>query len=163
MACITTKLGFTTTARCLTKLGLSRSQQAFSKSSPAHSLCFRAMSSKPTAADAQAMPREYYEFSNESLSVMAANGDQAAHVERLIRDIMHVDGVDWDTANATFKEIDDANSEGMVFFTLPYKVGITTAVVGGLASVPLCFDLNTALAFNEAFGMHVFNHMTIFV
>jgi hypothetical protein len=42
--------------------------------------------------------------------------------ERLIREIMAKDEVDWDKAKETFTEIEKANMSGMLFHTFPYKV-----------------------------------------
>ena len=45
-----------------------------------------------------------------------------ASEERLIREIMTVDEVEWEEGKAKFNEIDAANSSGMMLSTLPYKV-----------------------------------------
>ena len=57
----------------------------------------RAVSSAPqvTVEMAKAMPKLYYQMPNEVLLTMAVMGDQAAREERLIREIMSVDNVDW--------------------------------------------------------------------
>lgn len=51
------------------------------------------------------MPRNYNEMPNDILLNMAIMGDQEAREERLIREIMAVDNVDWKTANNTFQLI----------------------------------------------------------
>lgn len=35
--------------------------------------------------------------------------------------------------------------------TLPYKIGILSAVLAGVVSLPMCFELNTVMYFNEHF------------
>ena len=46
-----------------------------------------------------------------------------ASEERLIREIMTVDNIEWDEAKKTFLKIEAVNANGMNFSTLPYKVG----------------------------------------
>ena len=45
-----------------------------------------------------------------------------ASEERLIREIMGVDEIEWDQAKKKFDEIQAANSSGMFTQTVPYKV-----------------------------------------
>lgn len=40
----------------------------------------------------------------------------------------------------------------MAFATMPYKIGLVTAIAGGLSSIPLVFHLDSAMWFNEHFG-----------
>jgi len=94
---------------------------------------------------------DYPELSNDVLMVYCAQGDHLAHRERLIRNIMVVDGLNWDAAQPKMTEIEAANKVGMWFYTMPYKIGITTAVTAGVLSIPLVFHLDTALWFNENF------------
>ncbi len=42
-----------------------------------------------------------------------------------------------------------ANKERMFWGTLPYKIGFVSSVTLAVASIPLCFHLNTVLWFNE--------------
>ena len=78
-------------------------------------------------------------------------GDQDARGERLIRDIMAKDRVTWDEAQPKFEEIVMANRKGLFLYTLPYKLGILGSLVLGFGSIPMIFDLKTALWFNDAF------------
>ncbi len=48
-----------------------------------------------TTEQARCMPTNYNEMPNDVLLSMAVMGDQEAREERLIREIMAVDGVDW--------------------------------------------------------------------
>jgi hypothetical protein len=98
---------------------------------------------------AKAMPRAYSEMSNESLLVFSAQEDFGANRERLIREIMFVDHVTWDGAQTRLEEMEKANKEMMFWGTLPYKVGFVGSVTLAVASIPLCFHLNTVLWFNE--------------
>lgn len=45
-----------------------------------------------------------------------------ASEERLIREIMTVDEIEWEEAKVKFDEIEAANSSGMFASTVPYKV-----------------------------------------
>lgn len=42
-----------------------------------------------------------------------------------------------------------SNRRGLFVATLPYKLGIFAAVGGAVVSIPLIFDLDTVLWFNE--------------
>ena len=106
---------------------------------------------KPTIEDAKTMPREYYEMPNDVLLTLAASGDYGAKEEIMIREIMAVDGVSWQDAQPKFHEISAKAYEGKGVATLPYKIGIATALSAGFASIPLCFNLSVAQSFNELF------------
>lgn len=64
------------------------------------------------------MPRRYNELPNDVLISMAISGDQEAREERLIREIMCVDGVTWDSALPTFKEMVTENRRFLVTISL---------------------------------------------
>jgi len=108
--------------------------------------------SKPTAcslSEARKMPRQPCEMENETLLHLAYNGHQDACEERLIREIMTVDEIEWDEANTIMETMKADNKSGMGIITLPYKFGLFTAVGAGAASLPMVFSLDTALWFNE--------------
>jgi len=102
-------------------------------------------------ANAKTMPRHYNQMPSDVLLVMAAGGDQDAREERVIREIMAVDNVEWPAARQTFLKIVDANRRGLFFATLPYKVGITVSFTAGVLSFPLIFHLDSVLMFNDLF------------
>eukprot|EP00961_Rhodomonas_salina_P222125 3004086-Rhodomonas_salina.2 len=54
----------------------------------------------------QTIPRDWTEMSNEVLMIYAAHGIHEAHREVLIREIMSVDSVEWDVANAKLDEME---------------------------------------------------------
>lgn len=110
-----------------------------------------AVYAKPTQAEAKTIPRDWTEMSNEVLMIYAAHGIHEAHREVLIREIMSVDSVEWDVANAKLDEMEEFNKSGMRIFTMPFYTGITVAVTGGLLSIPLCFHLDTVMWFNDNF------------
>jgi len=97
------------------------------------------------------MPRHYFEFPNDVLLSAALTGDQEAREERLIREIMTVRNISWDEAQPEFRKIVACNREGLFLNTLPYKFGIGASLFLGFASIPMIFELNTVLWFNEAY------------
>lgn len=97
------------------------------------------------------MPRHYFEFPNDVLLSMAANGDHDARQERLTREIMAVDNVTWEDAQPKVVEIAGATHHGIRLAVAPFRAAIYGSVFIGLASFPLCFHLDTALWFNENF------------
>lgn len=106
---------------------------------------------KPTISDAEHMPRHFYEMTNDVLQVLSGQGNEGARTERLVREIMSVDNVSWDDAQARLNEIRDCNQETSFIETLPYKVGIIGATGIGLATFPLCFHQGTVEWFNEGY------------
>jgi len=110
---------------------------------------FRSNHSKVTLEQAMDLPRHYNELPNNVLISAAIEGDQEAIEERLIREIMSVESMSWDEAQPIFLEMVEENRKGLFMITLPYKIGVFGAVTAGIASIPLCFHLDTVLWFNE--------------
>ncbi len=106
---------------------------------------------KPTIKVAKDMGRSFSEMENDPLMVIAEMGNHLARCEVLKRHIMAVDDVDYETAEKKFDEITEASLRGLSLYTLPYKIGITVAVIAGVGAVPMVFDINTAMWFNEDF------------
>ena len=100
---------------------------------------------------AKCMPKTYDELPNDMLLSLAIMGDQEAREERVIRDIMAVDNISWEKAEVKFLEIIHSNRSGLFFSTLPYKVAIFAAITIGFGSIPLIFEINSVLWFNELF------------
>lgn len=112
---------------------------------PSRSMCSHVV----TKEEAKKLPREFEEMSNDTITILARMGDQEAREERLIREIMRCDDVDWQSAQPRFQEMRDANRTGMWLATFPYKVGLVASVSGAVLSIPMVFDYNTILWFNE--------------
>mmetsp|Transcript_890 Transcript_890/g.1588 ORF Transcript_890/g.1588 Transcript_890/m.1588 type:complete len:240 (-) Transcript_890:79-798(-) len=106
---------------------------------------------KPTIAMAKECPREFYEMGNDMIIRLAAEGVFEAIQERLVRDIMAVDEIEYDEAREVMAGISSKNQEGMFVQTLPYYAGISTGLVGAFGSIPLCFERNTVAWFNDRF------------
>ena len=106
---------------------------------------------RPTIEEAQSMPREYCEMPNEILMQLGALGEHEANTERLRREIMAVDNVEWETAGGKLLEMEKANKAGMSIATFPYKLGVFAALLTGVGSIPMVFQLDLAMWFNEAY------------
>lgn len=105
----------------------------------------------PTREDALKMAVHYCELSNEALSLMAVRNVHGARKERLLREIMRVDNVDWIQANAKHHEINIINDQKTWLLKLPYNFGIFTATVSGILSIPMVFHRDTAIWCNNNF------------
>jgi len=106
----------------------------------------------PTLREAGQMVRYTYEMSNEQLLMLALQGNQDAAVERMIREVMHVDEVHWRQAAATVQEMDEySGGAKSAFLRLPYTFGAGIALTSAVASVPLCFHTPTGKWFNTFF------------
>jgi hypothetical protein len=103
----------------------------------------------PSIMDAKAMPLSYQSMDNTSLVTLAHLSDHDACREMLKRHIMDVDSCSYEEASLKFKEISKKNLEGAWLLSVPYKLGITAALVAGFGSIPMVFDLGTAQWFNE--------------
>lgn len=106
---------------------------------------------KPSLAVAKDMGRSFSEMENDPLMVIAEMGSHSARCEVLKRHIMCIDEVSYDDAEKKLKEITAKSLEGLSLYTLPYKIGITFAIVAGVGALPMVFDINTAMIFNERF------------
>lgn len=131
--------------------GTSLAAKNFQRVAPSIRLSSRLMSSDGDVAKEKAitMPREFEEMSSDTIIVLARMGDQEAREERLLREIMQVDDVDRQGAQPRFKEMMVANRNGMWLATFPYKVGLVTSVASSILAIPMVFDYNTILWFNE--------------
>ena len=109
----------------------------------------KAFDLKPSLEVANAMPNSPPEMDNGTLVTLAWLGNFHACSEMLIRNIMQVDKVDYDTAIKTFDLIAAKNREGMFLLALPYQIGITAALVAGFGSLPMVFSLPVAEWFNQ--------------
>lgn len=110
-----------------------------------------AFRSVPSRDDALKMPVRFSELSNETLSIMAVRKVHGARKERLLREIMRVDNVDWIKANAKHQEINVINDQRMWLLKVPYQFGIFTATTSGIFSIPMVFHRDTAIWCNDNF------------
>ena len=96
-------------------------------------------------------PQTYGQYGNDILVLLSDNGDDNAAAERMMRDIMAVDGVDREAAEPRLAEVAASAKSGLFLSRLPYRVGIAAALIAGFGSIPMCFDLHTTLWFNEGY------------
>mmetsp|Transcript_37153 Transcript_37153/g.80885 ORF Transcript_37153/g.80885 Transcript_37153/m.80885 type:complete len:262 (+) Transcript_37153:71-856(+) len=100
------------------------------------------------------MPKKMRDFPNDVLIMVTCQEGDRQHeacAERLVREIMCIDEVEWEEAQPRLQEMREANKKNRGILTLPYSVGITAAVTAAFSSIFLVFDLDTALIFNEKF------------
>jgi len=105
---------------------------------------------KPSKEVANDMGKTFCEMENEPLQIIAEIGNHQARAEVLRRHIMAVDDVEWDEAGIKLQKIAAKNREGMGLIVLPYKIGISLAVITGVGAFPMVFDVDVAMAFNES-------------
>lgn len=103
----------------------------------------------PTLKVAHAMPVGMSEMSNEMLVTIAAMGHHEAHCEVLKRHVMSVDDVEYEKASNVYEEIAAKNRGAVNLAVYPYFIGIGAAMLGAFGSLPMVFDLNMAVWFNE--------------
>mmetsp|Transcript_28845 Transcript_28845/g.61476 ORF Transcript_28845/g.61476 Transcript_28845/m.61476 type:complete len:134 (-) Transcript_28845:342-743(-) len=84
-----------------------------------------------------------------TLLTLAAIEDHSAREEILKRHIMDVDNVKYEEACKKFETIARHNIQGYYLVALPYKVGIFSAAMIGIISIPMVFHLPSVEWFNE--------------
>lgn len=95
------------------------------------------------------MPVMMCELSNETIIVLAEQGNHEASAERLAREIMKVDNVEWVEAQEKVKHIQEDNRKVLWVATMPYKIGIAASVTAGIGCIPLVFHHASASWFNK--------------
>ena len=105
----------------------------------------------PDKSECVVMPRKYRSANNDVLSILAAQGLHGARKERLLREIMAKDSVSWPVAREKLYEINLYNDRLGTLFQLPFRVGIVLGIGGGFGCIPLVFDKDTAVWFNDQF------------
>jgi hypothetical protein len=106
---------------------------------------------KPSIEVARAMPSSCAEMDNSTLATLGFMGNHDARTEILVRHIMATDVCSYDEAQLVHSQILKKNSEYMFMLSLPYQIGIASALTAGLVSFPMVFHLKTAEVFNAVF------------
>lgn len=104
---------------------------------------------KPTLAYAKKLPKTFASMTNEQVLQFAEMGIPEACRECIVRDVMVVDQVEYDEAMKTFDEIAANNRRLMWLAAMPFKAGFLVSFTGGIASIPLVFELKSVEWFNE--------------
>lgn len=105
----------------------------------------------PTIEEARAAPQCLQELDHETLHLLAETGDHDACTERLRRNIMAVDRVDYMKAGEKIKEIEKCTQRGTNLLTFPYQCGILFYLTAGVGSIPMTFHKDTCLWFNDVY------------
>jgi len=109
----------------------------------------------PTREDIREMPRHISELSGELLFIMSksAGGSLPASRERLRREIMYVDRVNYEEAGVKIVELAQHGRTDSVLRKVPYYAGMAAAHAAGFLSIPLVFSLTLASRFNDTHVM----------
>jgi len=91
------------------------------------------------------------ELSNETLVILAEQGSHEACRERLIRNVMCVDNIEWLEAKSVVDKMKKDNEKVLPLIKMPYRVAILGAAVTGFGCIPMVFDRTTAIWFNKYF------------
>eukprot|EP00929_Paragymnodinium_shiwhaense_P106377 TRINITY_DN7168_c0_g1_i1.p1 TRINITY_DN7168_c0_g1~~TRINITY_DN7168_c0_g1_i1.p1 ORF type:complete len:240 (+),score=54.33 TRINITY_DN7168_c0_g1_i1:122-841(+) len=103
----------------------------------------------PTIEQARAMPTDMSHLSNEALYILAEQAHPCATKERLTRHIMATDEKEYEEARKVTEKMEGETKYFNNFITLPYRVGIATALVAGWGCLPIIFHKATAVWFNH--------------
>ena len=95
------------------------------------------------------MHQNFSQMENMPLVVIAEMGSHSARTEVLRRHIMAVDKVDYGQAGKTLENVDKKSRKHLIWYLLPYRIGITFGMFAGFGIIPLTFHLATAKVFNE--------------
>ena len=105
----------------------------------------------PTVESVKKMPRLISDLSNDSVFELAEEGNKDALRERVRREIMAVDEMEYAATTARIQEMSQLVSASHTLYTSPYHIGIWSAQIGGYASLPLVFSYTAASKFNDLF------------
>lgn len=107
------------------------------------------MAYRPSVEDAERQPTHVCEMSHQTLAELSMMGNHCAQRERLIREIMAVDGIPWESAHEILNRLDEHNEKYYWIESLPYRIGITAAFVGGVMGTLMVFYKPVALWYGE--------------
>jgi len=91
------------------------------------------------------------EVSNKSLTLLAFKEVGPAVEERLVREVMRADRVEWTAAMAIVEDIKRANDRLGLLVHLPHLLGVVVGLLLAFASVPLVFHKEAARWFNARY------------
>lgn len=94
---------------------------------------------RPTVEIARSQPTHVSQLDNDSLFELALGDSRKAHKERLIREIMRVDGLSWEGAHRKLYELDEMNERHYWSQSLPYRVGVAGAIISAVAGSLMVF------------------------
>lgn len=100
---------------------------------------------RPSLALAEKQPAHVSEMDHKSLAELALEGNHSSHRERLLREIMCVDGVSWEVAHDKLAELGKVRETYYWLDSLPYRIGIALAFCGGIGGAVMVFYKPVAL------------------
>jgi hypothetical protein len=106
---------------------------------------------KPHLGLVDTLPMSVREMDNANLAVLASLRHHDARKEVLKRHIMSIDRVSYDEAEIVFRKIQAKHAEFNNVLSVPYRIGVFTALTAGFLSFPMVFHLQTAEWFNALF------------
>jgi len=96
-------------------------------------------------------PRRFSEFDDSTLAIMASQRVHGAFKERLLREVMRRDHVEYADAYDVLSRINEENERLVWLYKLPYRTGIGATFIIGVVCLPCVFHRETALWFCETF------------
>jgi len=105
---------------------------------------FRRVEIRPSVKTARLQPTHISEIGHSTLAHLALQGNHFAHRERMIREIMSVDNVNWEEAHETLEKMDLYKERNYWWVTMPYRIGICVATACGVASIAMVFHPRVA-------------------
>jgi hypothetical protein len=88
---------------------------------------------------------------NNTVILLAEQGDNQACLERLRREIMAIENIHWPEAALIADEIKKENQSSGWLMTVPHKIGVTVAITAGIGCIPFIFHKASVTLFNEKF------------
>jgi len=107
----------------------------------------------PTDNTAESMAYHISELSNELVMVLAEQGNHGACLERLTREIMKKDKINWKAAKRVAMDIDMANFRLMEKSANAYMFPIGAAMLSGVLAVPFVYERHIVEWFNTHYAM----------
>jgi len=111
----------------------------------------RFQSDKPTIEYAKGMPRKFSAMRHEQILQLCVEGSYEARREALIRNVMAVDTIAYDDAQAKVEIMAKDNRSHMKAEYFPYHMGMGGALLTGVISFPLIFHKESVMWFNDRF------------
>jgi len=94
---------------------------------------------RPSISMVANQPTHVSQLDNEVLVQLGLQGSHPAHKERLLREIMFVDGVTWEAAHERLMEMDIYNEKYYWLCSMPYRIGIVVSIVGACSAAVMVF------------------------
>jgi len=95
---------------------------------------------RPESDFASRQPTHICELGHTSLAEMSVMGNHPAQRERLLREIMCADGTSWDDAHKVLIAFDKYNERYYWMESLPYRFGMTLAIVSAVGGTLMVFS-----------------------